>query len=104
MSMNPSEIRDIEFSIKFRGYDTDKVDVFLENLFNDYEELYRYKQENEIYIKDLEECLLNFTDNIPKRKLTSEKEAPSEYNPIPLKEKKQTTKNQKQLMILFFIK
>lgn len=79
MSMNPSEIRDIKFSIKFRGYDTDKVDIFLENLFNDYEELYRYKQENEIYIKDLEECLLNFTDNIPKRRLTREKEAPSEY-------------------------
>ena len=104
MSMNPSEIRDIKFSIKFRGYDTDKVDVFLENLFNDYEELYRYKQENEIYIKDLEECLLNFTDNIPKRRLTSEKEAPSEYTSDTPKEKKQTSKNQKQLMILFFIK
>ena len=86
MLMKPSEIRDIKFSMQFRGYDTDEVDVFLENLFNDYEELFRFKQENENYIKDLKEHLLKFTDDIPNRRITSEKEAPLGYTSTPKRE------------------
>ena len=57
MSVTPLEIRDKVFSTKFRGYDKDQVDEFLDEILWDYEELIRYKDESEDYIKKLEESL-----------------------------------------------
>ena len=74
MSMNPSEIRDIKFSIKFRGYNKEEVDEFLDKIYFDYEELIRYKEETEIYVKKLEERLSNYTNDIPKRTVTNDQE------------------------------
>lgn len=60
------------FSTKFRGYDKDQVDEFLDKILWDYEELIRYKDESEDYIKKLEDSLSVFTNDFPKRQVTNE--------------------------------
>jgi len=72
MSITPQEIIDKAFSIKFRGYNKEEVDEFLDKIYFDYEELVRYKDETEVYIKRLEERLSSFT--IPKRTVTNDQE------------------------------
>ena len=72
MSVTPLEIRDKVFSTKFRGYDKNQVDEFLDEILWDYEELIRYKNESEGYIKKLEESLSAFTNDFPKREETNE--------------------------------
>ena len=72
MSVTSLEIRDKVFSTKFRGYDKDQVDEFLDKILCDYEELIRYKDESEDYIKKLEESLSAFTNDFPKRQVTNE--------------------------------
>lgn len=79
MSITPQEISDKAFSIKFRGYNKEEVDEFLDQIYFDYEELVRYKDETEVYIKKLEECLSSFTDDFPKRTVTNE-QAPEPLN------------------------
>ena len=79
MSITPQEIIDKAFSIKFRGYNKEEVDEFLDKIYFDYEELVRYKDETEVYIKSLEERLSFFTDDFPKRTVTNEK-APEPLN------------------------
>ena len=74
MSITPHEIIDKAFSIKFRGYNKEEVDEFLDKIYFDYEELVRYKDETEVYIKRLEERLSSFTDDFPKRTVTNEQE------------------------------
>ena len=74
MSITPQEIIDKAFSIKFRGYNKEEVDEFLDKIYFDYEELVRYKDETEVYIKRLEERLSSFTDDFPKRTVTKEQE------------------------------
>ena len=74
MSITPQEIIDKAFSIKFRGYNKGEVDEFLDKIYFDYEELVRYKDETEVYIKRLEERLSSFTDDFPKRTVTNEQE------------------------------
>ena len=74
MSIRPQEIIDKAFSIKFRGYNKEEVDEFLDKIYFDYEELVRYKEETEIYVKKLEERLSNYTNDIPKRTVTNEQE------------------------------
>lgn len=74
MSITPQEITDKEFSRKFRGYDQEEVDEFLDKIYIDYEELVRYKDETERYIKKLEERLSDSTTDIPKRTVTNEQE------------------------------
>ena len=74
MSITPQEIIDKAFSIKFRGYNKEEVDEFLDKIYFDYEELVRYKDETEVYIKRLEERLSSFTDDFPKRTVTSVQE------------------------------
>ena len=74
MSITPQEIIDKAFSIKFRGYNKEEVDEFLDKIYFDYEELVRYKDETEVYIKRLEERLSFFTDDFPKRTVTNEQE------------------------------
>lgn len=74
MSITPQDIVDKAFSTKFRGYDKEEVDEFLDKIYIDYEELTRYKDETEPYIKRLEERLSYYTTDIPKRTVTNEQE------------------------------
>ena len=74
MSITPQEIVDKAFSTKFRGYDKEEVDEFLDKIYIDYEELTRYKDETERYIKRLEERLSYYTNDIPKRTVTNDQE------------------------------
>ena len=74
MSITPQEIVDKAFSTKFRGYDKEEVDEFLDKIYIDYEELVRYKDETERYIKRLEERLSDYTTDILKRTVTNEQE------------------------------
>ena len=74
MSITPQEIFDKAFSTKFRGYDKEEVDEFLDKIYIDYEELTRYKDETERYIKRLEERLSYYTNDIPKRTVTNDQE------------------------------
>ena len=74
MSITPQDIVDRAFSTKFRGYDKEEVDEFLDKIYIDYEELTRYKDETERYIKRLEERLTYYTNDIPKRTVTNDQE------------------------------
>ena len=78
MSIRPQEIIDKTFSIKFRGYNKEEVDEFLDKIYFDYEELIRYKDETELYIKKLEERLSYYTNDIPKRTVTNNQEQEQE--------------------------
>lgn len=74
MSITPQEISDKAFSTRFRGYNQEEVDKFLEKIYLDFEELIRYKNETELYIKKLEELLSHYTNDIPERTVTNEQE------------------------------
>ena len=74
MSITPQEIADKEFSRKFRGYDQEEVDMFLDKIYFELEEIIRYKEEAELYIKKLEERLSYYTNDIPKRTVINEQE------------------------------
>ena len=82
MSITPQDIVDKAFSIKFRGYDQEEVDEFLDKIYIDYEELTRYKDETERYIKRLEERLSYFTNDIPKRTVTNDEKQEQEPEAI----------------------
>ena len=81
MSITPQEIVDKAFSTKFRGYDKEEVDEFLDKIYIDYEELTRYKDETERYIKRLEERLSYYTNDIPKRTVTNDEKQEQEQEP-----------------------
>ena len=74
MSITPQEISDKAFPTRFRGYNQEEVDKFLEKIYLDFEELIRYKNETELYIKKLEELLSHYTNDIPERTVTTEQE------------------------------
>ena len=74
MSITPQEISDKAFSRKFRGYDQEEVDLFLDKIYFELEEMIRSKDEAELYIKKLEECLSYYTNDIPKRTVINEQE------------------------------
>ena len=74
MSITPQEISDKAFSRSFRGYNQEEVDLFLDKIYFELEEMIRYKDETELYIKKLEEGLSYYTNDIPKRTVTSEQE------------------------------
>ncbi|OFL50354.1 MULTISPECIES: DivIVA domain-containing protein [unclassified Streptococcus] len=74
MSITPQEISDKAFSRTFRGYNQEEVDLFLDKIYFELEEMIRYKNETELYIKKLEERLSYYTNDIPKRTVTSEQE------------------------------
>lgn len=81
MSITPQDIVDKVFSTKFRGYDQEEVDEFLDKIYIDYEELTRYKDETERYIKRLEERLSYYTNDIPKRTVTNDEKQEQEQEP-----------------------
>ena len=74
MSITPQEISDKAFSRTFRGYNQEEVDLFLDKIYFELEEMIRYKDETELYIKKLEERLFYYTTEIPKRTVTNEQE------------------------------
>ena len=74
MSITPQEISDKAFSRTFRGYNQEEVDLFLDKIYFELEEMIRYKDETELNIKKLEERLSYYTNDIPKRTVTSEQE------------------------------
>lgn len=74
MSITPQEISDKAFSRTFSGYNQEEVDLFLDKIYFELEEMIRYKDETELYIKKLEERLSYYTNDIPKRTVTSEQE------------------------------
>ena len=74
MSITPQEISDKAFSRTFRGYNQEEVDLFLDKIYFELEELIRNKEETELYIKKLEDCLSTYTTDIPKRTVTNEQE------------------------------
>lgn len=82
MSITPQDIVDKVFSMKFRGYDKEEVDEFLDKIYIDYEELVRYKDETEPYIKRLEERLSYYTNDIPKRTVTNDEKQEQEPEAI----------------------
>ena len=55
MALTSLDIRDKGFSTRFRGYDIDEVEEFLDIIVNDYEELIRENREKEAKIRNLEE-------------------------------------------------
>lgn len=82
MSITPQDIVDKVFSTKFRGYDKEEVDEFLDKIYIDYEELVRYKDETEPYIKRLEERLSYYTNDIPKKTVTNDEKQEQEPEAI----------------------
>ena len=82
MSITPQEITDKEFSRKFRGYDQEEVDLFLDKIYFELEELIRNKEETELYIKKLEERLSYYTNDIPKRIVTNDEKQEQEPEAI----------------------
>ena len=62
MALTSVDIRDKAFSTKFRGYDIDEVEEFLDIIVNDYEELIRENHEKEAKIRNLEERLIYFDE------------------------------------------
>ena len=62
MALTSLEIRDKAFSTRFRGYDIDEVEEFLDIIVNDYEELIRENREKEAKIRNLEERLIYFDE------------------------------------------
>ncbi|KXT86103.1 DivIVA domain-containing protein [Streptococcus oralis] len=62
MPITSLEIKDKTFSTKFRGFDPEEVDEFLDIVVRDYEDLVRNNHEMERHIKSLEERLSYFDE------------------------------------------
>lgn len=62
MALTAIELKDKTFSTRFRGYDGDEVDDFLDIVTRDYEELIRKNHEQEAELKSLRERLQYFDE------------------------------------------
>ena len=62
MPLTPLDIHNKEFSNKFRGYDEDEVNEFLDQVVKDYEIVIREKKSLEEHVQQLEEKLGHFTN------------------------------------------
>ena len=62
VSLTPLDIHNKQFSSKFRGYDEDEVNEFLDQVVKDYEKVIREKKNLEDKVKQLEEKLGHFTN------------------------------------------
>ena len=62
MTLTALEIKDKSFGTKFRGYDVEEVDEFLDIVVRDYEDLVRENHEKEAKIRNLEERLTYFDE------------------------------------------
>ena len=62
MAITALDIKDKTFKLKFRGYDEEEVNEFLDIVVDDYEDLVRRNHEQENRIKDLEDKLAYFDE------------------------------------------
>ena len=62
MALTALDIKDKTFKLKFRGYDEEEVNEFLDIVVEDYENLVRRNHEQENRIKDLEDKLAYFDE------------------------------------------
>lgn len=62
MALTTLELKDKTFATKFRGYDADEVDDFLDIVTRDYEDLIRKNHEQELELKNLRERLTYFDE------------------------------------------
>ena len=62
MTLTSLEIKDKSFATKFRGYNVEEVDEFLDIVVRDYEDLVRENHEKEAKIRNLEERLIYFDE------------------------------------------
>ena len=62
MALTALDIKDKTFKVKFRGYDEEEVNEFLDIVVEDYENLVRRNHEQENRIKDLEDKLAYFDE------------------------------------------
>ena len=62
MALTSLDTRDKGSSTRFRGYDIDEVEEFLDIIVNDYEELIRENHEKDAKIRNLEERLIYFDE------------------------------------------
>ena len=62
MPITSLEIKDKTFSTRFRGFDQEEVDEFLDIVVRDYEDLVRSNHDKELHIKSLEERLSYFDE------------------------------------------
>ncbi|MCI5871549.1 DivIVA domain-containing protein [Streptococcus sp.] len=62
MAITAVDIKDKTFTTKFRGYNVEEVEEFLDILVDDFEELVRKNREQADRIKSLEEKILYFDD------------------------------------------
>ena len=62
MPITSLEIKDKTFSTRFRGFDPEEVDEFLDIVVRDYEDLVRSNHDKDLHIKNLEERLSCFDE------------------------------------------
>ena len=62
MALTALEIKDKTFGVKFRGYDANEVEEFLDIVVRDYEDLVRLNHDQEAKIHALEERLNYFDE------------------------------------------
>ena len=62
MPITSLEIKDKTFSTRFRGFDPEEVDEFLDIVVRDYEDLVRSNHDKDLHIKNLEERLSYFDE------------------------------------------
>ncbi|MDU6444805.1 MAG: DivIVA domain-containing protein, partial [Streptococcus sp.] len=62
MALTALDIKDKTFKLKFRGYDEEEVNEFLDIVVDDYEDLVRSNHDKETHIKSLEERLSYFDE------------------------------------------
>ncbi|HEL1904996.1 TPA: DivIVA domain-containing protein [Streptococcus suis] len=62
MVLTALELKDKTFATKFRGYDADEVDDFLDIVTRDYEDLIRKNHDQELELKNLRERLAYFDE------------------------------------------
>mgnify|MGYP001744092404 FL=1 len=62
MPITSLEIKDKTFGTRFRGFDPEEVDEFLDIVVRDYEDLVRSNHDKELHIKSLEERLSYFDE------------------------------------------
>ena len=62
MAITALDIKDKQFTTKFRGYNEQEVDEFLDIIIDDYEDLVRDNRELTTRVKELEEKLAYFDE------------------------------------------
>ena len=62
MPITSLEIKDKTFSTRFRGFDPEEVDEFLDIVVRDYEDMVRSNHDKDLHIKNLEERLSYFDE------------------------------------------